>query len=262
MKENERFGAMNKSPFFMVGCVRSGTTLLRDILKGHPNLICPEETQFYRWGDPFGTFRFNNLVVKDALMKKHRQIDGVDENTFEKLYNSSGSRRELYINYMEEFTQANGVKDYRWFDKSPQNVFGIPLILHDFPDAQFVHIVRNPLNVISSLLEGKVIAAPNATAAANYWNESVAIINTCKPLLGDKLYELRYEDLTDNPEEEINKLLQFLDGKPELLEFEFGNVHREKNKYKGILQENDFEIAELVCGKYAKEYKYDLATNG
>ncbi|MBO6635520.1 MAG: sulfotransferase, partial [Parvibaculum sp.] len=70
-------------PFFILGCVRSGTTLLRDILRTSARLECPEETQYYRWGQPFGNNGFINHVLKPPLLKRHRKMDKVDETLFE-----------------------------------------------------------------------------------------------------------------------------------------------------------------------------------
>ena len=56
------YGADN-TPFFILGCVRSGTTLLRDILRIHPRLESPEETHFFRWADPYASPRYERNYV-------------------------------------------------------------------------------------------------------------------------------------------------------------------------------------------------------
>src|SRR5688572_15305042 len=61
-------------PFFVLGCVRSGTTMLRDALRMHPNLACPEETHFFRWGEPYGTEAMSRSLSNNAVLKKHREI--------------------------------------------------------------------------------------------------------------------------------------------------------------------------------------------
>ena len=60
--------------FFIVGCVRSGTTLLRNILREHPKLACPEETHFFRWSWPFRTQRFRFHNTKAKLLKKEQNV--------------------------------------------------------------------------------------------------------------------------------------------------------------------------------------------
>ena len=70
--------AMNNDPFFILGAPRSGTTLLRDFLRLHPRLACPEETHIFRWGDPFGTHMYERHYKGSQLFRKHREMDGVD----------------------------------------------------------------------------------------------------------------------------------------------------------------------------------------
>ena len=47
--------AADQQPLFIVGSMRSGSTWLRDLLRRIPNFICPEETHFMRWAEPFRT---------------------------------------------------------------------------------------------------------------------------------------------------------------------------------------------------------------
>ena len=57
------------------------------------------------------------------------------------------------------FLEAQGVSSGRWFDKTPQNIYGLTLLSAVYPEAKFVCIVRHPLNVVASLKRGKVMAA-------------------------------------------------------------------------------------------------------
>lgn len=246
-------------PVFMIGCVRSGTTLLRDLMRHHPAISCPEETQYYRWGDPFGTTAYLNQVGKHELMKKHRQMDGLVEDEFQKLLANAKSRRELHVGHMRAFLAARGAQPgARWFDKSPQNVYGLPLLLHDFPQARFVHIIRNPLNVVTSLLTGRVIAAPSVVAAANYWNEAVSIVNVCKPLMTDSLHEIRYEELVEQPKQMLRNLCIFMRLNPDKLNADAIKTHKERNLYQQSLKARDLECIRTICGTWATRYGYDL----
>jgi hypothetical protein len=248
----------NQAPFFIIGCARSGTTMLRDVLRADRKLVCPEETQYYRWGDPFGTNRFVNLVAKNATIRKHRAIDGIDEALFAGILREARSRRSLLLNYMEEFKRAKNAVDARWFDKSPQNIYGLPLLVHDFPEAAFIHIVRNPLNVSTSLLEGKVLAVPSIIAAANYWNEAVAIFNTLKPIIRDRCFELRYEDFTARPMEEAARLGGFLGIDVASLAANLKSIHPERDRYREVLTTADVRTISELCSKWAQHYGYSL----
>jgi hypothetical protein len=248
----------NQNPFFIVGCVRSGTTILRDILRADEGLVCPEETHYYRWGDPFGTNPFINSVSKNAVIRKHRSIDGIDDAAFAEILGNADSRKSLLLGYMNAFKERKQSAKARWFDKTPQNIYGLALLVHDFPEASFIHIVRNPLNVSASLLEGKVMAAPSVVAAANYWNEAVSIFNTLRPLIKERCFEIRYEDLTLRPVEEAGKLADFLGIAAAPLTGKLKSVHPERDRYREVLKPPDAQIIADTCGKWAEHYGYDL----
>ncbi len=61
------------TPFFLVGCVRSGTTLLCNLLRLHPHLECPEETHIFRWALPFGSHQYLNHFRRPEIMKHHKR---------------------------------------------------------------------------------------------------------------------------------------------------------------------------------------------
>lgn len=246
----------SKHPFFIVGCVRSGTTLLRKILDSHPCLVSPEETQFYRWGQPFGTPEYMQRVRNNPILKKHRQIDGIEESLFADILENSTSRRDLYTRYMEAFSAKRKPLATRWFDKSPQNIYGATLILSDFPDAKIVHIVRHPYNVAASLRLGKVMSIPQLLGACNYWTEAVAIAARLKALLPAQVYELRYERLVGDAAGEIGKLLAFLGEDANGITFPLENIHPERNQHRQTLTDDDRRMIDTICGRWMRHYGY------
>ncbi|HHX90266.1 MAG TPA: sulfotransferase, partial [Paracoccus sp.] len=56
------------APLFILGCVRSGTTLVRNLLRRVPDTICPEETHYFRYGEPFRTDAFTRPILKSATL--------------------------------------------------------------------------------------------------------------------------------------------------------------------------------------------------
>ncbi|WP_141285528.1 sulfotransferase family protein [Ideonella azotifigens] len=201
---------MRPDPFFLVGCVRSGTTMLRDLLRRHPNLACPEETHFYRWGDPMGTDNLRKVLSSNPVLREHRKIDQIQESEFTRMMEQSTSRADLYQRYMQCYIERNKPQARRWFDKTPQNVYGAMLMACSMPDARFVHIVRNPLNVVASLRLGKVIKVGALLGAINYWTEAEHIMRGLKQAFPDRVYEMRYEDLMDDGPGHTRLLMSFL----------------------------------------------------
>ena len=105
--------------------------------------------------------------------------------------------------------------------KSPTHTFRIPLILEMFPDAQFVNIVRNPYSVFNSTmhLRRKMFEANGlARIKCDHMEEDVCSTynnlferyHADKHLIpSDRLYEIRYEELEQDPIGELRKIYEF-----------------------------------------------------
>jgi hypothetical protein len=254
---NIQYGSDN-TPFFVLGCVRSGTTLLRDILKLHPRLESPEETHFFRWADPYASPRYERNYVGVKLFKNHQEIDGVSEAEFHTSRFFARNRRDISDFYGRFFLQAKNNLNGRWFDKTPQNVYGILLLGYMYPDAKFLHIYRNPLNVVSSLKEGRVMAKHEVKGGINYWLESMIMINEYKKIPGGKerFLEIKYEDLVSDPNPEVIRILNYINEDPSLMNYEKISTHKEKDKYKKILTESEISYVKKLCEPFYTQYGY------
>ena len=91
-----------------------------------------------------------------------------------------------------------------WAEKTPSNAFTLKLFLDNFPDSKVIHITRDPLDCIASLVN-RGMDVYNATC--------VYMLNTLKALEvynNKNAYLIKYEDLTSNPEQTLHDLMQFL----------------------------------------------------
>ena len=247
---------MNNEPFFIIGCVRSGTTLLRDILRNHPNLASPEETHFFRWADVFGTPLCHAQLLNNNTLIKHREMDKIREIEFKAMLQNSVSRGDLQKRYMARYIANNKLTATRWFDKTPQNVYGAGLIASEFPRSKFVHIVRNPMNVVSSLRIGKIVKIENLVGACNFWNEAAANIYILKKAYPNRVYELHYESLTANLYPEMEKLLTFLDESCDEHMFETINTRTIEHSHEDLFTEEEIKTIKRLCGRWGKHYGY------
>jgi len=248
---------MTEQPFFLVGCVRSGTTLLRDLLREHPRLACPEETHYFRWPHPFGNVDFMGGQASNEVLRQHRHMDGVGDETYADILASATTRRDLQDRYAAAFLQAKGLEGRRWFDKTPQNVYGMLLLSAVYPEARFVHIHRHPFNVVASLMAGKVMARHSLIGAVNTWLESVAIVQQFGQAWPDRVLDVSYEQLTGNPLDEVNRILTFLDEAP-LDRIAAGiRVHPEQNKYLDALSAAEMATIRRMLGERMSVYGYD-----
>lgn len=247
---------MQKAPFFIIGCVRSGTTFLRDTLRNHPNLVSPEETHFFRWTDAFGTPTSLIPLLNNQVLKKHRKIDGVSEEEFKTILHQSISRADLQKRYMKRYMENNQLTGKRWFDKTPQNAYGSAMIANQFPKAKFIHIIRHPMDVVSSLRIGNVVKIENLIGACNNWNEAAELIHTLKKAYPKRVYELKYEALTDNLLIELEKLLYFVDEDFNVDYFNHVLVEPKQHEHDSLFSKEERNKIMRLCGRWLKHYGY------
>jgi hypothetical protein len=247
-----------KPPFFILGCVRSGTSFLRDVLRRHPNLACPEETHFFRSSEPFGTAAYRKVLVDSSVLKKHRELDGIGEPEFLQLLQASESRGQLMRRYMRLYLERRKPAALRWFDKTPQHVYGAAMIAAEFPSARFVHIVRDPRDVVASLRAGRLVKVPELKGACNYWTEAIRIVDTLRRAYPRRVHELRHEDLIDDFGGELQKLMAFLDEPFEPGQFADAVVRRRVYDYDQVFTAAERDAIRKLCGASAERYGFEI----
>jgi hypothetical protein len=106
-------------------------------------------------------------------------------------------------------------------DKTPGYVVQIRDLARMFPEARFVHLIRDGRNVALSYLE-RPWGPSTVGEAALYWRSRVSRGRTAGEALGSGRYlEARYETLVTDPETEVRRICSFLDldFAPEMLEY-------------------------------------------
>jgi hypothetical protein len=207
-------------PFtFVVGCGRSGTTVLRTILDAHPDLAITHEARFvagfarhrprYERPEGFAVDRFiDDILVRDRV----RLSLDADRDGLESALAGDGSPvtdypdavRRVYAWYA---TRRGKV---RYGDKMPNYVLHIPLLASMFPESRFVHIIRDGRDVA---LSTKALAGhdDHAVSLGMMWRSRVSAGLEAGRELGPTHYhEVRYEALIASPEEEVTGVCRFL----------------------------------------------------
>jgi hypothetical protein len=216
-------------PIFIVGSGRSGSTILTWCLGQHPNIIPQEESD---WLGLFaldaavayerGTARGErgqlsaNFIERDEFLSRLGQtIDALivgHRRKFEDL-----NLRQQMGWYPPPFKISRSPQEpkARWVDGTPEYAFYICGLRKLFPQALFVHLVRDVTDVVRSLLnffpDGRHRLVANEQAAYEYWLRRVNCCIEAEHAYGpDVVYRMRYSDLIDQPESAIRSLLQFL----------------------------------------------------
>jgi hypothetical protein len=214
-------------PFvFIVGCARSGTTLLLRIVDAHSRIAVTPEldwlTDSFRgesWLDPAGRVT-PELVAALAGHRRLRQLQCTRAD-FEGLLPSGEPLP--YAAFLERLFALHGRNTGKPLvgNKTPPYVFRIP-VLHDrWPRAKFVHLIRDGRDVALSVRDwnhadrtvGKnaAWAEDPVTTTALWWRRKVRSGREGGRSLGPDLYcEVRYEELVRRPAEECARLCAFL----------------------------------------------------
>jgi len=208
-------------PFFIIGSGRSGTTLLRRILQSHPLIDIPPEShgaipiavkKFYRyrgadWQD------IVSIVLGQFLSIERFSFWHVDlSSAFVELTRIEPEKRSLAI-IIDTIFQYH-LKQHKpqariWGDKTPVNTIRLKWIHRLFPEAKYIHMLRDGRDVANSFYKARLF--PDLETAALRWNLSVKTVEKFKQKIpSHKMLTVRYENLVQNPQENVEKVCRFL----------------------------------------------------
>ncbi len=246
-----------EKPIFIVGCHRSGTTILYDTLAKHPDLAYFTNASAYLPKTPISSNWFAKQFMGDTTVERFIN-DGLDVSYSSpseairiwELYIDSDNSHYLDENYdnpeMEDYLKKTIKKHLKYFqvsrfiNKNPDNSARIRYLNKLFPDACFIHIVRDGRAVCQSLLKFRKAAADffgtehrHAKSGVKgerwdeiqkYWNsepvKSIGLLwlDVMETLERDRqvidphrYLELRYEDFVGEPNQYLHKIVEFCD---------------------------------------------------
>jgi protein-tyrosine sulfotransferase len=208
------------NPFFIVGSGRSGNTLLRRILASHGSYHIPPETyvlgavitrywqvshmdwddivpfmySFFQFHEEFETFEVKNLSELVRTVRRAEQ----NQRSLAFIINA----------FYEWHARQHGIAFKRWGDKTPLNVYALKRLHKVFPNAQFIHIVRDGGDVVASYLEAGIYQS--AEEAAWRWRTAVSLCRQFGQANPGSYLEVRYEDLVTEPRETVGRICAFL----------------------------------------------------
>jgi len=198
----------------VVGCPRSGTTLITVMLDSHPELAMPPETAFLPQmrtlegkAGPELCSAFFALVTTDRWNASNWNDIGIDRDAYWRrlreleTFSVTAGLRVLYGMY------ADAAGKRLFGEKTPANTNWMPLIASLLPEARFIHIIRDPRDVVLSL--GRTSAGASVAQSAQSW---VGMVSSARAFAssGGPYHELRYEELLREPERRVRDACAFL----------------------------------------------------
>ena len=263
------------SPVFVLGHARSGTSLVCRLLLDHLGVNFGTESQFIvryhqklsRYGDLSDDSRLRWLLDDISrerffartrrnfgfLFDVERAVRTVSPRTY------SGVLRAIF----EQFAVDQG--HVRWGDKTPDYCHHLPVIRGIFPDAQFLHVVRDGRDVAQSLFTTG-FGPKNAYEAAVAWRKTLDEVRRFRDTLPEGAFaEIGYEELVNDPVGTLGGVARFLgiENGSDVIESAAPRLRAQVRpgslcKWKQSLSSREIECFEAFAGQELTSLGYSL----
>ncbi|WP_158884721.1 sulfotransferase [Rhodanobacter sp. L36] len=214
---------------FIVGCPRSGTTLVQALLARHPAVLTLPETAFFeylhgslewRWGDRGAKPRKIRLRHRLGFAHKRARMKlaALRRSLPSSVHAGPISRRVTgcvcqFITMLDGCADAAGCS--MWVEKTPYHLLYVPEIEHQVPEARFVHVIRAGEDVLASVADANMRFDRNNAFGggtihwARRWNHAVKMHLAYKNR--PRHHFIFLEDLIADRNGEWHRLCTFLD---------------------------------------------------
>lgn len=208
------------NPVFVLGHGRSGTSILIKMIRKYLKINFGTESQFI--------VRFQKKISRYLPLENPENLSWLiadlhKERWFRRIKRRFGFElnTKKLMDSIDDYTYAGVLRaifkqfaDYhdmdRWGDKTPEYIFDLPVLKELFPDARYIHIVRDGRDVALSEFKTQ-FGAKNIYKAAEEWKHKVGLVRTfSESLPAGSFHEIRYEDFMTWPEDTFAKLIEFL----------------------------------------------------
>lgn len=200
-------------PIFIVGCPRSGTTVMKELFNNHPEVAIPDETGIFDW-------LYNRPLYKKLLPLKAsknlalvKSLGEAVTNEFDALPASKRKSAKSAIDFLLQGYAKRERKSY-WGEKTPLNIHYLGKILNIYPDATIIYMIRDPRAVASSFKRyidhkrGKedFWITEDINKAIKLWKKSVDQATYFK----NQVNFVKYEDFVANPQSTVQELCEII----------------------------------------------------
>jgi hypothetical protein len=224
-------GEADGTPIFIVGCGRSGTSLLRRLLNQHPLIGIPLESLFIvdylQASSRIPVERMAGMLVREPELREW----GIHPTRADLQGSATAAEAIDRLHRLYLAPRGKG----RWGQKTPRFVRHLPLLRTHFPDARFIHLVRDPRAVAASLIRSNVHRS-TAYYGARRWRMDVDFGLAFEQQAPEAVQRIAYEELVSTPEAALRRLCAFcgLDFDPAMLAPPRGEVAEYSSFYADI----------------------------
>jgi protein-tyrosine sulfotransferase len=191
------------APIVLGGCGRSGTTLLRMMLDSHRRICCGPESSLFR------RRAIDPRWLADRFGFPHEEVRSI--------YDTAESRPAFVEAFAALCMQKAG--KVRWAEKTPRNIGRIADIFRCFPEARFVHVLRDGRDVACSLrthprhkvVDGKLVPTGIRKPIEGCARRWVRDVEGSRRWWADpRFLTVRYEDLVLDPRPALGQVMTLI----------------------------------------------------
>ena len=186
-----------KAHIFLLGFPRSGTTLLEQVLAGHPEVEALQE--------------------HETLIDSQRVFLSQPEGLARLAIATEAELAPLRDAYWGQVRAAGAEPAGKVFvNKHPLNTFRLPLILKLFPDAKILFARRDPRDVVLSCyrrrfaMSGSAYQLLTLPGAAGYYDAAMSLAERLEPAMADRTLVVRHEALVEDFDGVVGEVCDFL----------------------------------------------------
>lgn len=196
---------LGKNLIFIISQPRAGSTLLQRILAGH--------TQIHTVAEPWIMLHPVYALRKDGCSAEYDS--SLARNALDDFLSQIPEGLNLYYSALRHFSSTiynrltQSTNTTYFLDKTPRYYYIIEELYHIFPEAKFIVLLRNPMAVLSSILETWFNNSPQELISSPNWADAIKgprLIVQGMRTLKDKAICVRYEELVSNTEKVIQRL--------------------------------------------------------
>jgi tetratricopeptide (TPR) repeat protein len=208
LQESPSTTATSRTPIFVVGLPRTGTTLTDRILSSHSEVQSAGESQLLQMVLRGGTRAGNQIGISPQQIEAAARRDSAD----------------IAAEYVAAILHRLGDEPY-FVEKLPENFLYLGLIAKAWPNARIVHLRRNPMDACFAMYKQSFFRfAYSLDDLAKYYLAYDKLSRHWRDVLAGRVIEVEYEQLVSDQECQTRRLLKALE-----LPFEEACLHFEKN---------------------------------
>ncbi|MCE2928428.1 MAG: sulfotransferase [Candidatus Caenarcaniphilales bacterium] len=209
-----------QKPIFIVGCPRSGTTILASLLNNHSQIASATEMHFFNYISKQKKYNWGKLDKQSLtmLLDESRIIDfcthgNLDKNTLldALLAAPSTDKKTIFTILANNFIASKN--KFRFCEKTPQHLLNVEEILNIFPDAKIIYLVRDGRDTVNSLM--KMPWRPQGLLNnSRFWKQYVTIGTRLQNKYSSQpqsFKTIKYEDLLTLPKQTLKEICQFIE---------------------------------------------------